>query len=235
MAFFRGFRRTISRGFRFGRNFTRGFRRGFNTGFTRTTRPVRSLMRKVNYLTRMNNAEKKFFDDDGTLAPSASATSLSTWISAIAQGNTSQTRVGQSVKALSVHGRIWMDMFPASADEAVSIRLILYYTSSDPLAVPDAQTVLQGPEYLVSPLNMNSAIDAEYVVIMDRTITIDKDRPQRVVKFYRRLKHHLKWDQSGNTITDARRGQIFLLAVSNATIGQEPSLTYHTRIRFVDN
>lgn len=150
-------------------------------------------------------------------------------INFIAQGDTDQTRDGNSIKVTSHFMRYTFTRNTSST--ATYVRFIVFTDVSSNAAVPAVVDVLDNSSAL-SPLNTLNG--SRFHILMDRTYTLSADKPIVAGEYYKKMQHHIKFLDGSATNTNLGQGPIYLLAISNE-ITNTPTLSLQSRIRFLDN
>ncbi len=166
----------------------------------------------VWYLKGLVNSEKKFhnleitstsFDSGGTIVP----------LTSIAQGDTELTRDGISVfvRSLQLRGVILMD----TASPSVTVRCMIVIDKSTNPGTPVAADVLQTISSAQAPFSpINNDNKTRFQVLYSTLATLsDTNNNALPIKFYRELRHHVKYN--GATATAHAKGQLLLVLVSD--------------------
>jgi len=182
---------------------------------------------------RALNSEVKWLDTIN-LALAITSTESIIPLTNIQQGVTSETRIGESLKLMSIHFRGQMFGDPAIA--VSQVRLVL---------VQDMQT--NGALYTNSDLFENVSANADLVtqrnlknkhrfrILMDRTYSMQNTGNLcHDINFYQKLSMLIRYKSNNGDITDLSSNSLTLYAVSNRTT-DAPDLNYSIRLRFVDN
>lgn len=194
---------------------------------------ARTALKIGKFVASVVNVEAKFYDQaiGGTYT---NGDNTASWLSGITVGTASNQRNGQSVlaKSLFIRGNIVMN---AAATTQV-LRVLVVMDKQRGGTTPTISDVLEssGVGWINSPLTMQQA--GRFVVLSDRNydMSINGNNRSLQYKFFCKLKHHIRWDESGNAIGDAEQGQLYLLAVSNDGVNP-PTFDFHSRLRFIDN
>lgn len=180
-----------------------------------------ALARTVKALV---NVEHKYFDSSTTLNPSTTPTIAQ--INAIAQGDTANTRDGNTCRMKSLEFRADLGIH-ASATRTV-VRVIHFLWNDD---TPPTWNDILTANNTVSPLNPN--LSGKYQILRDRTITLSSTGAQtKSVKSFHKLNKVAKFD--GAASTDIQTGAVYQLMMSSEGTNV-PSVLYYDRIRFIDN
>ena len=179
-------------------------------------------------LKKLINVERKFHDVDIADTPTSSGTVLN--LSNIAQGDDSDDRTGNSIKAVSLTGR-WSAEMHASAT-FTTFRMIIFRDNEQNGSDPTPANVL---EQVSTRGNLNKDSYGRFTVLRDWYIGLHADaRDAHVAKFYKELNHHIYY--SGTTATDAsnRKGALYVLMLSSEATNV-PSIAGRIRLRYIDN
>lgn len=198
----------------------RGYRKSFNW-----------VVKSLKGLRRVINVEKKKFDAvysvtnipiTGTVNP----------LHAVAQGDTDQTRDGNSIKPLSLLLRY--QSYNNATAGTTAIRVLIFRdlqqvgdtnpSTTDILddsvaALPDA------------PLNNNTV--GRFKILRDFKIILDTAKSNRKDgKVYIPLYGHIRYN--GAAATDIQKGGLYILMVSDQATNY-PTMGYNYRLTYVDN
>lgn len=188
------------------------------------------LYKDVMQLKRMINVEYKTLDQ--SQAPTALTTTISdNCLNKAAQGDTTNTRDGNSIKLQSVSVKN-MFQFNSLAGFPSEIRLICFIdtmhrqtTSPNYLDYIDTSNVLS---------HRNTDFAGRFHVIADRVITVSDQSPIKYVSFAKELNTHTKFEGAGGAASDITTNPIYLAAFSN-DLTNPPNWSYNARVRYVDN
>lgn len=182
----------------------------------------------------MVNVEYKNIDTVST------ATLSTTWqvvnLTLCAQGDDQTNRNGRSIKSQSLMMQCGITA-NATATVPVRCRLVLVKDNQGLAANPNGTDIftLNGTEALRVILNTQN----RFQVIWDRMKTINTDGagPSAIsIRKYFKMSHHIKYQLTTATQTANGPGSLFFLFLcDNATAGQQPTISYAFRYRFVDN
>ena len=153
-----------------------------------------------------------------------------TQLTNIDQGDTDETRDGSSIKITSMLGRIAL-----TKDSNVTttiVRLIIVLDKQTNQAVYSATDLLQTGQVL-SSLNIDNG--RRFKVLLDRLVTLTDDFPLKVIKFYKRLNLHIRYDNTGNGIADLTQNSLSMFTLDNQTTTNFVNVTYNIKLRYVDN
>jgi len=179
------------------------------------------------------NVEKKYID----VAPAINAglTTAGTTINAPAQGDTANTRDGNSIKMLS-----WSIKGVVSKNAAATntyLRMIVLLDRAPDGAVPLITEVLDyaglanGVNAHYDPENMG----ARYKVLKDhRWVLNDTDRPSYAFDFYGDINNHVKFSGPSGGIAGQTQNALHVYFISNQPTNT-PGVSYISRVRYVDN
>lgn len=191
------------------------------------------LWKDVKWLKSLINVEKKVFDSTSTgQTPSNSGAMY--WLSGITTGTAYNQRTGMVVKASNISMRLNCAV-NASATSATftQLRVILFINKSlNHGQTPAASDILQSLNTPMSPYNLDNVGDFE--VLYDRKFDLTLQYPTKSINIFRRLRHHIRWDTSGDLIADTEKGHLFMLLLSDEP-SAFPTVDYYIRLRFIDN
>ncbi len=206
-------------------------------GYVRCGKMVASDAQKAlamaKYLKGIVNVEFKNHDQQVTAIAQANS-ALIRQLTNIAQGDTTNTRDGASIKIVSISFNYTINMNASATGTAFRVMLVLdrqtneaIYTAGDLLedTTPD--------DVIVSPYNLNNA--SRFRVLYDKVHVFSiNGRFVGNFKFYKKLNLKLRYDNAAAAITSLTQSSLSLLTVSDEATNQ-PSLTSFIRLRYVDN
>jgi len=187
------------------------------------------------------NTETKWLDTIETNASTSSTASSFSFALAIPQGDSCNSRQGNSVRLTSMIARLRIQANPAATTPCL-VRVVFFKVKENRGDNPTAATVLDSTTRITSSYNMgDSAAATGYTVLFDRTIQINvatsDDSTKLMVFKYNPLQHHLKWssaDTTGN-YANLQDGYIRGFIMTSETGANTPSYWLDQRIKFVDN
>lgn len=178
---------------------------------------------------RLLNVEHKFHDVNVSL--SSDTTGAVSNLTLVNQGDGVSSRDGNSIKAESIYVRMRATINSA-ATIPCSIRTILFIDTQQQGTAPVLANVLVGD--LDTPLNIED-FPGRFKVLRDHEFNLSPGGNEILTSsFYVPLSHHLKYDGVAGTAADQRKGQLYLLNVSNVATNL-PTLNVDSRLRFIDN
>jgi len=187
------------------------------------------------------NTEKHWLDTLETNVATASTASVMANPMVIPQGDTVNTRNGNTVRmtSLVLKGRIQANT-AATAGCLVRVLVVKYnYIHGTTVGVGN---VLDQTARITSPYNMgDSATSGNYSVLYDRTFKISVSGQENdTVMFaftYRPTNHHIKWESSDTTgaLSSMINGQVRGIIMTSETGANPPNYWADWRVKFVDN
>jgi len=184
----------------------------------------------VKRLKRLVNVEKKKFDQ--TIDTTVSTTGSVLPLSNVAQGDTDQTRDGNSIKPLYLFGRARMTLYPSGGDTSLRV-ILLRDTQQTADTTPVIGDILDGSfalDFTLCPLNNESV--GRYTILSDRTYTMYTDKPILTTILRVRLGGHIRFN--GVNGTDIQKNGLYLLLVSNQAT-EVPTFQWAPRLTYTDN
>lgn len=195
---------------------------------------ARKAMSGVKFLKSLINVEKKVWDVTANAQNATSGTSNCVWLSGITTGTGYNQRTGMVVKGSSLYFSLKIQM--GASETQSRVRAILFRNKGlNQGATPTTADILQNATFADSPLNVDNVGDFEilgnHLFILD-TVGAGKIRTH---KFSVKLNSHIRWDVSGDLITDTEAGHIFLAIVGDSYTTNPPIYDFYSRLRFIDN
>lgn len=216
-------RRWKKKGSTWGKRIRRGFR---------AVGVVAKLARDVNYLRSVVNVEKKYIDVSAT--PTSSTTVAFVLLNGLVTGSTATSRLGQSIKMISVYPNLFWSINAAAA--TTYVRVIIFIDKQANGAAPAGNDLLVTSTSVLSPLAI--ANSRRFKVLMDirKTLSLNGNEIVRYKRF-RKLQTHVEFN-TGNagTIADIQTNSLYLMHMSDQPAGMNvPTFSYNVRTRFIDN
>lgn len=201
----------------------------------------RMILRKVNYLSGLIDAEHKFFDynipSTGELLGNISYKIHS--LSSIAQGDDINMRNGRSIKVKSsnLKARIILD----GLCESSIVRIILFYDKSQKgsaVDMSDIYDVISGDDAINSFRNIITGTTQRYKILYNKTFALDKDYKNQIyISNFQKLNHTIRWTGTSGNDSALGQGAMYLAAISTGpqTENFTARLFLKHRLRYVDN
>lgn len=200
----------------------------------------RQLYNDVMYLKRLINVEFKF--KEGALADqtigSTSPTAFYALLNGLSNGTGAGQRIGSSIKNASI--QLNLEFKLAGALNKDYIRCVLVWVKNVDGTAPvyannDANSIYTGatPNSMRQLTNRN-----KFIILRDWHINLDADGiSQRYIRYYRKLNNHTIFGTTSvGDVTDINNGALYLVAISQSGTAPDTStITYNSRVRFIDN
>lgn len=178
---------------------------------------------------KLLNVERKYLDTNSSIADQSTTATLVN-LSIVPQGDTANTRDGQSIRAkfLSFHATI--DWATGVAGAVARVMLIMQKSQT----VPTASNLFEFATSVLSPRNRDYQKD--FAIIRKGFFINPDQRDLTKVNFMVKLNNHMEWTQADTDGTNPTRGQIWLYFISNQATGTNgPGLSYVSRLNYIDN
>ena len=189
---------------------------------------ARKVWRDVKYLKSIVNVEKKYLDV--TDSRTYSNLLFAQLLNGIAQGDTSITRDGDSVKWISLFIRV--NSVINAAASATRVRLMLLRDKQPNTGLSSTTNILADNTNILSPRNLDW--NYRYKVYKDMVIHLNTDRPEKEIKIFMKLKFHTRYTDNGATVASISTNTLLLCFMSDEAVN-EPTVTFYSRLRFIDN
>ncbi len=203
-------------------------------GYASTTANVASrALTTAMALKRLLNVEYKFLDAQTQLTAIPN-TGLNLDLTNSSQGDTDQTRDGNSIKVVALYGKM---LFTQHANATSTfVRVVLVHdkqTNQANFSDADLFTDSTALDIIVSALNIDNKY--RFHVLLDVTIALSAaGNTAKTLKFYKKLNMPIRYDANAGDITDITSNSLTLVFFgSEAT--NTPSVTSFIRTRYVDN
>lgn len=185
---------------------------------------------------KLVNVEYKSFDqlDEGNLTNLTN--SLPFCLSNITQGDTAQTRDGNSVRLKSLRVN-WNAVINGSGSSNQPVRSLIFIDWQNQGADPSISDVIEdvgtGSSNKMTSLPAILQDPGRFQILYDKVHNLSANANGYMQKeYYKEFNHHLKFEGTGAGAQ--RKGSIWMVLMTNAT-SNTPSATVQSRIRFLDN
>ncbi len=189
----------------------------------------------AKYLKGLVNVEFKHHDVDTAFA-SVTTTWLTDGLTEIAQGDTDETRDGDTVRLKSLAMNVRFSNVDADATQLLRFIIVVDNSDMENTAPVIADIIDGAATDLEAFREIDSANAKLYHVIYDRIFVLPQNG-QPGSKLYKKLFFKLdnicKW--SSGTATDFKAGHFFVFLSSTTATASEVSCTYRARFRYIDN
>lgn len=190
------------------------------------------LAKRVRRLETEVSPEYKYRDIDFTQSGvSVDATGIVTNLTAIAQGDGSFDRDGSQVTVRSVQCKGQLRLNPSAT--ATEFRIIIFIRPRNGLLVTN-------PSYLLNPVRTTALKNIDnrrnLVILYDKTINVNTDRPCASFSFYKKLNVRTLFGQTqtGSTFNQIEDNAIGALILSDEPTNW-PALYIYYRTCYTDN
>lgn len=175
------------------------------------------------------NVEKKYFDTTmtGTVDNTGTIQSVDLIPSQEGAVDQGQSRDGDQVRTKAAY---WTGNVTKHASATTTLFRMLLVLDKQPRG--DAPGVTDVLESVSTVALRNMVYRNRFVVLHDRTLTLDADNPQRVFKIFKRMS--LKQQYAGDSTDQPINASLFVIFFSNEATNT-PTLQSQFRIRFIDN
>lgn len=209
--------------------YRRRYRRGRKTswGGTAWNLAKKAASSVVKYYL---NPEYKFLDwGNSTISPGNSTGEVYGDPSWLAAGTSEITRTGNTIKITSMQFHAIATINNSAT--VTNIRMVLVSDISSDGVAPTYADIF---ENISTQAFVNRDYGRRFRILMDKHIVVDKDRPQRVVKWYSRMQHHIKYLDGSASDSALGQGAIYAVFLSSETTNT-PTISVKTRARYLDN
>lgn len=210
-------------------------RRGGSNWFSSAYRTVAkhtnwgTMWQAIQDIKSLINVEKKWLDvtSTGTVGTTPGVSHLTN----IPQGDTQNTRDGVSAKLTQLFLKFQLVMDPSVA--TTRTRIVVVHDCNDNGGVAPTFTQVFQAANTLAPRNLLQGAGERFKILYDGLIS-QSASSNNVISWKKvlRLQNHVKW--SGALGTDTTVGHIYLFTVSDQAT-TTPTLSYYSRVRYVDN
>lgn len=192
------------------------------------------LAKDVAVLQSLINVEKKFIDTTATYAmdTASSATQTLTLLNGLAQGDGSTNRDGNSIKMTSLEVDGYVSLNSLQTNDYIRVAIVMDMQAN---AAAPVFTDIYESSVPVSLAKRNKNTVDRFIVLKEWDFTLTT-AGKAIQKFeaFKKMQQHVKFNGTGATIASLYTGAIYLVA--NGSVGSNTSsITFNSRIRFVDN
>ncbi len=187
----------------------------------------------AKYLKGIVNVEFKNHDVQATTL-SIPVVPVITQCTNIAQGDTTITRDGASLKLTSLTFKYILIQHPTAVSTFVRIMIVLDTQTNEAIYSDDdlLQDVTAG-DGVVSMRNLDNT--HRFRVLYDRVHQFtDTGSTAQYGKFFKKLNLKIRYDNAAAAITSLTQSSVSMLFLSNEATNQ-PNITHSLRLRYVDN
>lgn len=220
------------------RNYRRYYRKGrkFYNSAMSIAKTARSAYNTAKYVASVLNVEHKYHDKSLTnmLINDSGSTSNITDLCIPAIGNNNTERNGDRVKMKRMHLRGHLNYNNTSSFDVQSVTIWVYIDKQN--TISGATTLLEGgfPGTQIAPFapkDKNRTMESK--VLYRRTYTLSSDHDVKTINIKLPLNWHVQFEP-GSTAVNSH--QLKMLCISNVPAASgPPSMTFHSRVTYVDN
>lgn len=180
------------------------------------------------YIKGLVNSE--MFHTNLTGSTTITATGGVLHLTALAQGDTSSGRTGNSVLFRNLLQRFRITLSPSAATTYVRFMLVQDNQQIGDTS-PTISDVLESVDVL-SPLA--TATQGRFKVLQSKVISLDNVKTKtHLTQKYKDMRHHVRFNGPSNT--DIQKGGIYFMYVSDQAVGTSPTLDYNFKLGYRDN
>lgn len=204
-------------------------------GYTKSTLGIASQALNIALATKkLLNVEYKATTTNGVALAIPDGVGTITQFTNMVEGNTATTRTGNQIKVTSLQFRAEVVLHASAVNTMFSIFIIrdnqtneaVYETSDFLASTANAISV-------ISPTNFNN--QSRFRVLKRWTFTLNQDsNSTRILKLFMKLQEIIRYDGNTGDIEDLTKNSISMLVISDQPTNV-PAMTFHMRLRYVDN
>lgn len=187
----------------------------------------------VKRLKRLVNVEQKKADTNIGLTPTDAKTDTTyvSHLTAIAQGDTDQTRSGNSIKPLSLYVQGFVSKHASAT--ATTVRMLIVRDKMQTAdSIPGTGTIIDSDAGYQINAPLNNETVGRFDILKDVKILVDSQTPKRLFKYFITLDGHIRYN--GATSGDIQKNGLFCCLVSDEATNT-PTVAYTSRLTFADN
>lgn len=209
------------------------YRKLINKDFRRGLSDAQKALALAKSLKALVNVEIKNHDT-GLTQTAISSTFQIIELTNIAQGDTTLTRDGASLKLTGVALKYKLSQHASAVN--TQVRILLVHDTQTNQATYGAVALLSDAtihDAIVSPRNLDNA--RRFKVLMDRVHSFSgTGRTNSTHSFYKKLNIKIRYDNAAAAITSLTQSSLSLVLVSDEATNT-PLITHIIRLRYVDN
>lgn len=175
------------------------------------------------------NPEYKFLEWSNTTFQPSTTPQVFGDPSWLAAGTSDITRTGNMIKVTSMQAKMLLTRNTAST--LTQVRCVWFYAIAPDGQLPSFSSIFE-TNSPTAYINKDSTID--YKILYDKLFLLDVYHPQREVKIYKKLQHHIKYLDSNAGDASLGNGAIYFACISNEPTNT-PTVQVKSRMRFLDN
>lgn len=196
---------------------------------------ARKALSLAKYMYGLINVEKKKFDVSSNAGPTTAGAMIP--LSHVAQGDTDQDRNGLSVLAKYLYARGTV-IFDKDVPYSRCRIMLIQDKQQQSDTTPSVNDVLDPTFASLIDAPLNNLTVGRFTVLRDFVITSNNVGSTEAIArtrtwgFNVKMTQHLRWN--GPLGTDVQKNHLYLLLVSDQLV-EFPTVTYNTRLTYVDN
>ncbi len=194
---------------------------------------ARRALLMAKSIKSLMNVEFKNHDLQQTAAAIAVAPGI-TELTNIAQGDTTNTRDGSSIKLVSILFKYTLNMNASATQTSVRVVLVHDKQTNQAIYVPnDLNADNTAGDSIVSARNLDNG--HRFQVLYDKVHTFSISGKQTSYhQFYKKLNLKIRYDAAAAAITSLTQSSLSSFVTTNEATNT-PTITSFTRLRYVDN
>ncbi len=195
---------------------------GYTNAAYKALKIARQVRKLVNVEYKHHDKETASFNvtniGGGTMIP----------LTLIGQQTDVDDRIGNSLRVTSLQGRYTL----ARVTSDSLVRLVLFQDFDCAGTYPITVQLLDDATEMNSPLNLLNT--DRFKILKDWMYVVTANSPIKYKKFFMKQNSKVEYIGTGANEASQGGGNYFLLALSNKT-SEYPTLSLHTRVRYIDN
>nr|WAE43158.1 MAG: capsid protein [Cressdnaviricota sp.] len=201
-------------------------------GATKAVQGLGGLWTAVKALQALVNVEQKYVDVTA-VSTSITTTPVTVLLNGIVQGVTENTRTGNSIKAHSLHVKGIIGLTAPATSERVRLMIVKFKEPQNGAIVPSQILETLTPiSSIHSPYNIDSI--TPYNVMYDHVHIVNSNMVEKEFNITIPLRCHCTFNNNLGTSADFTKNSFWLMAIGENGSAQ-PTISYYSRFKFVDN
>lgn len=214
--------------------------KGSSSGWNGYANIARKALRTAQMVASIVNVEHKYIDTQVTSATILNTAYRVDPLTLCAEGDDMTNRNGRSIKATELDLRVQLQQNAAAAPVMFRMMLIRDNACSGAtLTMTDIVSSTIGTNNAPNDYrNVLTGATKRYDILYNKFISLDGGDSYKNWTKHIKLDSHVRYIGTGNTITSAGQGSLFLACISTGATGgttDGSTLTYQCRVKFVDN
>ncbi len=191
-------------------------------------------LKLAKYVKGLVNVEYKQINVQSTNV-SIGTSAVHNELTNLLQGHEDTQRDGNSIRLKSIHIKGFIKTITSSSKNVVRLVVVLdKQTNQAQAAFSDIFFDNSAGDAVISDRNIDNT--RRFTLLWDKVIVLEASSSAgtRYFNFYKKLNMPIRYDGNANDITDLTQNSLQFIQVSD-TVSSTPIITFHARLRYLDN